>query len=1239
MTPFMDFDTASESSFAKAVRGTRKLENVLKLMALAGLKADRITRTMTAGIKSYNVQARAMTESGKRAKIVITGAANAQGKYKRTIDEVNRSMAKQQRLGGQRNAGLRRTAQLTRAANKEVQEMNVSWKSMIRLVAVQLAHRAISALSRGIHEGVLQIIDLQKRIGEIRTISQDRQLAFGTWIDGLREISDTWGIKIADQAEAAYQALSNQIAKGAEALEFVAEANRFAVTAVTKSTTAVQLGTAVLNAYHMEASKARVVFAQFFKVIELGRVRASEMGTSIGDVAVLAGQAGVRVEELGAIISTLTIQGIAWSKANTQVRGILIKLLKPTGEMKKLLKSIGAESGEAAIKLYGFGGFLSILQERTKGSSTELAKYINRIRGISGALALTGPGFAKYQDNLRKIENASKSYEAATEIVMATAGKRLEVQINRIKNYFIDDVGRKLLSWIDKATNGFTILIDAVKFLASMMKYTLAAAVGLVILKLDVLAEMAFAFAASNPYVIAIIAVAAAVAVLERVIVSASEAETKRIETREKRHKQHNAHLVNEAKAYHERNMSMLKNYGAKHMTVLATLQSHYSKLQSLISGSFEKQQDAVKKYATVTTSALNKMVTEASNRIKKLTTNIEKQSETIKGLQQSLGGKLFDIDISDVDPTKKMGMLKGRITALIAEGSIAAIAGDTETNKRIWQEITNRRRDLFSTSLSQGKKREAQQKKIKKLQDDEFNIEQKYNKERRIQERQLENYLKNRKKYIAQIKYTKEAIRRLDNQRFRAIREIATKMAAIKMHHHDLVNHKKRLVDLNNEHIKQLKVLHEGDTERLKKMTAQKILAEKQVQDFKKYYEIYSKFDAGAVLAGGDYAKAKTLMEAQMANFDAMQKLMKDTGAVTGISDKQIEESRSTLVKAMDNLTKVTEAADKHREAAGKRKEITQSIEVFSKQMSVTKQQLAKMDSLLSMLRSGLLGARAEEGSWLYYDYMAAIQTKQHKFPDAMTPSERDAGIKAASMALKAYDREQTYETGKELSKQVDWLFKNLSKYYIGKEIPGRPRMEGAEELAIGIKYAKAVFEKMMPVLEKQASVRAKVDILLGQANRMDAVVKIQADKKKEEERKFNREIAEKTLANSTKIADTFIKLHEEFAAFSKKIKLIEVPKATKALGGSVSAYGSDRVPAMLTPGEFVVNAAQTRQFYSQLVAMNGGMGRFANGGPVTNINGDFNISVNSSGNTITDIEAIGRGLQREIRRGRVIL
>lgn len=101
-----------------------------------------------------------------------------------------------------------------------------------------------------------------------------------------------------------------------------------------------------------------------------------------------------------------------------------------------------------------------------------------------------------------------------------------------------------------------------------------------------------------------------------------------------------------------------------------------------------------------------------------------------------------------------------------------------------------------------------------------------------------------------------------------------------------------------------------------------------------------------------------------------------------------------------------------------------------------------------------------------------------------------------------------------------------------------------------------------------------------------------------------------------------------------------------SKMLGGVVyragggTARGTDRIPAMLSEGEFVVNARSARQFYSQLTAINAGVQPVYrdNGGSVYNTNvGD--IIVNESKTPEMTAKQIVDKIKRAQRRGAVTI
>lgn len=89
---------------------------------------------------------------------------------------------------------------------------------------------------------------------------------------------------------------------------------------------------------------------------------------------------------------------------------------------------------------------------------------------------------------------------------------------------------------------------------------------------------------------------------------------------------------------------------------------------------------------------------------------------------------------------------------------------------------------------------------------------------------------------------------------------------------------------------------------------------------------------------------------------------------------------------------------------------------------------------------------------------------------------------------------------------------------------------------------------------------------------------------------------------------------------------------------GGGFAPRGTDTIPAMLSPGEFVVNAKSTRRFFSQLQAINAGVAPIfrSEGGSVTNNNVSIGDVVVQGGDTSRQTaRSIASELRRELRRG----
>lgn len=363
-----------------------------------------------------------------------------------------------------------------------------AWRYWLRFVATQTIHKFIYDLINVARSGLAAITDLQVKISEIRTIGQEKPLGFETWLGEIRNLSDIYGGTIEKVTEGVYQTISNQVAQGADATRFMADAMVFARTSVSTTDEAVNLLSSSLNAYGKSSQTANEDAASLFKTIEIGRVRANQIANSFGNVAVTASEMGVSLDTVGAMLATMTVQGKNVDVSMTQIRNIMIKLLKPTEELGNYFKSIGQESGESAVKAYGFVNLLQkINAEANKPGKgpTWLAKMFGDIRPIQGILSLTGDKMGQFQSIVEQYNNKQAYYFKATQVAVESSGKALQMEMNRLRNYFVVDVAGSVLSTINgmilRTEDGVAVtggLVEAYKTLISALEKVAAAYVG-----------------------------------------------------------------------------------------------------------------------------------------------------------------------------------------------------------------------------------------------------------------------------------------------------------------------------------------------------------------------------------------------------------------------------------------------------------------------------------------------------------------------------------------------------------------------------------------------------------------------------------------------------------------------------------------------------------------------------------------------------------------------------------------
>jgi hypothetical protein len=361
-----------------------------------------------------------------------------------------------------------KTAKLASSLNFEksnLANLLFSWEAMGRLLAIQLLHTAIGRVTSAISAGVTAATAYQRKLTQIRTIAQDNQLSFQAWDKMIQRVARSYGTTLADTAQAAYSALSNQVARGLQLETFLNSISAFAIATNSSLEQSGNLLASVLNSYRMTATQANEAAAILFKTIDLGRVEAGEMANTFGRVAVLATEAGVSLSELGAMISLLTIKGTKYNEAYTLINNMLLKIAKPTKEMTVFLGELGYESGLAAVRGMGLVGFLEAIDAALAKNPNRGRLMFNEMRSFRSHLSMTGQGLKDFIEIHEKYKDSELDYANAVKMQFESPGERWGKELEKLKSFFTAGVGGQIVSVLDRISTAMGGLADQMRLI------------------------------------------------------------------------------------------------------------------------------------------------------------------------------------------------------------------------------------------------------------------------------------------------------------------------------------------------------------------------------------------------------------------------------------------------------------------------------------------------------------------------------------------------------------------------------------------------------------------------------------------------------------------------------------------------------------------------------------------------------------------------------------------------------
>ncbi|STB59700.1 phage tail tape measure protein [Clostridium perfringens] len=302
-------------------------------------------------------------------------------------------------------------------------------------------------------------------VANINTLLDDQ-----SHLDGYKnkviEVSNDTGKSLEDITDGMYTCISSIGDGGKETEKIFETMAKSAKAGGAETNDAVALISAGMKGYNQVNNEtAKQISDLAFQTAKLGVTTFPEMASSMKPLFPLSSTLNISMQELFGSMATLTGVTGNTAEVSTQMKAVFSNLIKPTGDMDKLIKKYGYSNGQAMIKAKGLTGVLQILQKETGGQSDKLGKLFSSTEALTAVTALTGTQFDNFKDKTKAMNDALGSTDKALEKINNTTGNDLRTSLNMAKNSLVGfgevlapfiSMGAKALSTLTKGLLGLS---------------------------------------------------------------------------------------------------------------------------------------------------------------------------------------------------------------------------------------------------------------------------------------------------------------------------------------------------------------------------------------------------------------------------------------------------------------------------------------------------------------------------------------------------------------------------------------------------------------------------------------------------------------------------------------------------------------------------------------------------------------------------------------------------------------
>jgi TP901 family phage tail tape measure protein len=297
------------------------------------------------------------------------------------------------------------------------------------ITALTFAFRTVTST---IHEADVASTNFQKGMAEVSTLlDKETMPLMGRLSNEAIELGQRFGQSTDIMSKATYQAISAGI-NARESSKFMGIAGKLAVGGVTDMETAVDGLTSIKNAWGLTMGDMTKVSDQMFVAMRAGKTTIGELSNSIGQVAPIAAQMGIGLDQVLSMTATLTKGGLTTSESMTGIRQAMAEVMKQSPKFTKAVEQYGLKADEATIKQMGFANWLAYANKRVTEQGGKISDLFRSIQGLSAILTLTGKGMADNIDIMKQMQHyAGQNKMAFAKMADTLAFRTKQMEVSR----------------------------------------------------------------------------------------------------------------------------------------------------------------------------------------------------------------------------------------------------------------------------------------------------------------------------------------------------------------------------------------------------------------------------------------------------------------------------------------------------------------------------------------------------------------------------------------------------------------------------------------------------------------------------------------------------------------------------------------------------------------------------------------------------------------------------------------